>query len=340
MQPHQSLSKLVPEAPDLFCSSLNSDPTFKEQAECYMLQLANRKRRPVHASTLVTWTSSLKCWLIPAIGHLHLSQITHATVKPLITAMADAGLKPASIDAHFRLLKRIVDSCLNEDGEPIFKRRWNYDFLDLPVVSLRTMNRPCFSAETVSELARWRFPRERMIFILAGASGARIGELLGLDINEHISSDCSTLRIQRQVARGPIVDYLKTNASYREIDLDLSVAKTLLEFIGTRTSGLLFCSATGSPLALNNILVHHLHPALRELGFTNSITNSHKAGMHALRRFRNTHLGKFPGLPARLHKFWMGHSADSTTDLYDRSIEDREFRKSWAQRCGIGFELL
>ena len=317
----------------------SADPTFKEQAESFLLYLASRKRKPVHASTLISWRSCINCWLNPALGHLHLSQITHAAIKPLIGAMACAGLKPASIDAHFRLFRRIVDSCLNEKGESIFKRRWNYDFLDLPVVNPRTMNRPCFEEEMVSGLARWPFPRESMVFLLGAASGARIGELLGLDICEHISLDCSTLRIDRQAIRGRIVDYLKSEASYREIDLHLSVAKTLREFIGTRTSGLLFCTATGTPLNLTNVLAIHLHPALRKLGFVNSCTGSDKAGMHAFRRFRNTHLGKCYGLPERLLKFWMGHSAHSSTDLYNRSIEDRDFRKSWAQRCGIGFTL-
>lgn len=339
MQPYQSPTGLALNGTLQASSSELLDPTFTEQAESYMQRLESRKRKPVHASTLVAWRSCLNRWLNPAIGHLHLSQITHTTIKSLIGAMVDAGLKPTSIDAHFRFFRRIVDSCLGETGEPIFKRKWNYDFLDLPVVSARTMNRPCFSETIVSGLACWRFPRERMIFILAAASGARIGELLGLGIKEHISSDCSTLRIERQVVRGRIVNYLKTNASYREIDLDLGVANALRQFIGNRTTELLFCSATGSPLDSSHILAYHLHPALLELGFVNSDTDSHKAGMHAFRRFRNTHLGKCSGLPGRLHKFWMGHSVHSTTDLYDRTIEDREFRKTWAQRCATGFAL-
>ncbi len=147
MQPYQPPTKLVPNAPDLICSSLSLDPTFKELAESYLVRLENRKRKPVHASTLVSWRSCLNRWLIPAIGHLHISQITHGAIRPLIGAMTDAGLKPVSIDAHFRLFRRIVDSYLDETGEPIFKRKWNYDFLDLPVVNLRTMNRPYFGEE-------------------------------------------------------------------------------------------------------------------------------------------------------------------------------------------------
>jgi integrase len=233
----------------------------------------------------------------------------------------------------------VIASYVNEQGEAIYDRKWNYDILDLPIIEPRTMNRPCFSEEIVNGLALWRYPRERMIFILAAASGARISELLGLDIGQHVSSDCSTLRIECQAYRGRIVPCVKTIASYREIDLHDSAAGVLKQYIGDRTSGLLFCTANGTPMVLGSILSGHLHPALRELGFVNACTRKNMAGMHAFRRFRNTHLGKCPGLPERLQKYWMGHAVPSITGKYDKTIEDREFRKSWAQRCGIGFTL-
>jgi integrase len=313
------------------------DPTFKEQAEEMLAELAMRKRKPVHASTFITWGGYLSHRLYPAIGHLRLSQITHAIIKCLIADMIAAGLKPSSINSHFRLVKRVMDSCLNDTGESIYSRAWNLDILDIPVISPRLLNRPGFDDEIVTALARYRFPRERMIFILAAASGLRIGELLGLDIEQHISDGCTTLRIVRQIACRALVPYTKTAASYREVDLHLDVAAVLKRFIGNRT-GFLFCTANGTPMQVRNIY-RHLHSALHDLNYINPITATDLAGVHAFRRFRNTHLGKCPNLPPRLQKYWMGHSAGSMPDLYDKSIEDRSFRAMWAQRCGIGFEL-
>jgi integrase len=268
-----------------------------------------------------------------------LGEVKHSTVKPLISAMSEAGLSAGTIDVDFRLVKRVVASYEDEQGEPIFVRRWSPEFLDLPIIEQHSLNRPCFDEETVNMLARWRFPRERMFFILAAASGGRANELLGLDICQHISPDFSTLRIERQVSRGRIVDCVKTLASYREIDLHFSVARVLKRFVGTRTSGLLFSTSKETPLNLTNILSVHLHPALRELGYINSCTGKTLAGTHAFRRFRNTQLGKCPGLPESLQKYWMGHRDPSMTGKYDKFADDREFRKMWAQRCGIGFEL-
>jgi integrase len=313
------------------------DPTFKEQAEAMLIELAMRKRKPVHASTLVTWRSHLAYRLYPAIGHLPLSQITHTVIKRLIADMIAAGLKPTSINSHFQLVKRVIDSCLDATGESIYSRAWNLDILDMPVIISRLLNRPCFDDEVMTALARYRFPRERMVFILAAASGLRIGELLGLDIEQHISDGCATLRIDRQVACRKLVPYTKTAASYREVDIHSDVAAVLKRFIGNRT-GLLFGTANGTPMQVAKISLH-LHTALHDLSYVNPITGRDMAGLHAFRRFRNTHLGKCPNLPPRLQKYWMGHSAGSMSDRYDKSIEDREFRTMWAQRCGIGFEL-
>jgi hypothetical protein len=35
----------------------------------------------------------------------------------------------------------------------------------------------------------------------------------------------------------------------------------------------------------------------------------------------------------------MGHAGENMTDMYDRVKEDVEFRRMWAEKCGIGFEL-
>jgi hypothetical protein len=35
----------------------------------------------------------------------------------------------------------------------------------------------------------------------------------------------------------------------------------------------------------------------------------------------------------------MRHAGDSTDDLYDKIKEDVQFRKTWAEEAGFGFEL-
>ena len=36
---------------------------------------------------------------------------------------------------------------------------------------------------------------------------------------------------------------------------------------------------------------------------------------------------------------WKGHADDSMSALYDKIKENEKFRRDWAEKCGIGFEL-
>jgi integrase len=87
-----------------------------------------------------------------------------------------------------------------------------------------------------------------MLFILCGASGLRIGEALVIRI-EKIFDNGSRITIEEKAWRGEIHDYLKTENGEREIDLPSNVAKLLVEFIGDRKSGLLFCTRNGQQLS-------------------------------------------------------------------------------------------
>ncbi len=69
-------------------------------------------------------------------------------------------------------VKMAAASAINEQGEDICPRKWNHEFVHMSVVEKDKQNTPSFSAEVMTGLAPWR--RERMIFILYGASGLRI----------------------------------------------------------------------------------------------------------------------------------------------------------------------
>ena len=45
-------------------------------------------------------------------------------------------------------------------------------------------------------------------------------------------------------------------------------------------------------------------------------------------------------VPKDLERFWMGHAAEDVGDLYSKLKEDVAFRQQWAERIGLGFELV
>jgi integrase len=313
--------------------------TFRMQSAVWLESVKARKRKPVANATIDSWEGCLRNWLIPEIKDLPLSEVNNAVLKRVVATMARGGLSPKSIDTYSQVVKMVVASVTNKEGEELYPRKWNHVFADMPVVEKSKQNTPSFSSEIMAGLAAWKHKRERMLFILCGAAGMRIGEVLGVEIDKHMSPDFMTISLTQKVRNCKVEDRLKTVNSIRMVDLHPEIAHLLADFVGERKTGFLFCTRHGKPLSTSNILQRHLHPALKKLGFVNSITGTNKAGNHAFRRFRNTYLRNRTLCPEGLRNFWLGHAGEDMGDLYDKIKEDFPFRKEWADKAGFGFEL-
>jgi hypothetical protein len=68
-----------------------------------------------------------------------------------------------------QVVKMVVASAVNEQGDEVYPRNWNHEFIDMPVVEKDKQNTPSFSSEVMTGLAKWKKKRERTIFILRGA---------------------------------------------------------------------------------------------------------------------------------------------------------------------------
>jgi integrase len=306
----------------------NLGTTFSQQAKWFIEHAQTRTRKPVAASTIETWQSCIDKWLEPQIGNLPLSQINNAVAKNLVSKMIQGGLSPKSISTYFGLVKIVIASAVNDEGEEMFPRKWNAEFIQVPVVDETEQHRPTFSSESITAmLDNTDDAQLRMLIILAASSGMRLGEILGLNIS-NVSEDGTILKVEEKAFRGEVQDFLKTKNGKRLVDLDPAVGKMLREFIGDR-KGLVFCTRTGKPISQSNLLKRQLHPLLKELGMD-------ICGAHAFRRFRTTHLRK-QRAPEGLVQFWLGHAGKSITDGYDRVREDVEYRKEVAKSVGIGF---
>ncbi|MGC2706349.1 MAG: site-specific integrase [Candidatus Acidiferrales bacterium] len=311
----------------------NHGITFREQAEIWLEQMKNRKRKPVAPSTLTTWECCLENWLNPHIGHMPLDNIKNLALKNLGITMIGGGLGESAIRSYTNVVKMVVASAINEEGEELHPRKWNHSFIDLPRIN--NPKQPSFRGEVVTRIvAGARKEKYRLFFALSGGTGLRFGEALGIRVQD-ISPDCSTIKIVQKAWRSQIHNFLKTDSGSREIDLYPALASMLKEYLdkckGTLTSDLLFQSKSGKPLHQSNVLRRTLHPILATL-------NELKCGCHAFRRFRITHLRKH-GVPEDLIHFWLGHAGKSVTDHYSKLKDDLEFRREVASRVGLGFEL-
>lgn len=313
--------------------------TVKQQSLIWLDGLRSRKRKPVAESTITDWEGVVNNWVIPEIGDWPICDVSNGVLKILGTKMVEHNLSAKTIENYLQVPKMVVASVVDDDGNQVYPRKWNHEFMDIPLVEKAKQNTPTFSAEVMTGLANWKKPRESMLFILCGAGGFRISEMLGIEIEKHISSDFRTISIRQQARHCKVKEGLKTTNALRDVDLHPAIALLLRAFVGDRKSGFLFTSRNGKPLSSSNIIRRHLHPALKKLGYVNPCTGNHKAGNHAFRRFRNTYLRNKTAYPDGLRNYWMGHAGNSMSDLYDKIKEDIEFRKDWAEKSEYGFKL-
>lgn len=113
-------------------------------------------------------------------------------------------------DNYAPVVKMVMASAVDEQGEEIYARKWNAEFIDLPVVEKEKQNTPSFSSDVMTGLSQWKKQKERMIFILCGAGGFRVGEALGIEIDKHISPDFLTISVKQKVHHGRVEERLKT----------------------------------------------------------------------------------------------------------------------------------
>ena len=215
--------------------------TFRQQAEWWLNHVQARKRRPVKPRTVASWQAALDKWLNPNLGDLPLASVNNLPVRGLVEKMAAASLAPKSIQNYVQVIKMVVGSAVNEDGEETYPRKWNHEFLNLPVV--KDQRTPSFTSQEVTAIVAASEGRYRALFALLAGTGLRIAEALALEVGKHLEGD--TVRVKQNVWKGRVSPSTKTDSGIRDIDLDPNLAAMLRSFVGNRTEGFLFPSRSG-----------------------------------------------------------------------------------------------
>jgi len=147
----------------------NTGTTFREHAKTFMHQSINRRRNPIKPATESGWQNCLDKWLNPNLGNLPLQHVGNAAVKVLVAKMHDAKLSAKTISNYVGLVKLVVASAIGDDGEELFPRKWNHDFIDMPVVEKQ--HQPTFTAETMSAIVEKADGQEQVLYaLLAGTA--------------------------------------------------------------------------------------------------------------------------------------------------------------------------
>ncbi len=311
--------------------------TFGQQAERWLEESQKRKRKPVEAKTACSWRSHLRKWLVPDLGPMPLSMVDNLVMKELVAKLHKAGQSANSIRNITNVVKSVVASALNDQGEELFPRKWNHEFIDMPLIVQNELSAPTFSVGEVNKIVA-AAGRYQMLYILLAATGMRIGEALALPVGNVIDNG-TTVQVRQTYWNGKFGPP-KWNSA-RDIDLPSAIAGLLRKHLNGRTTGYVFETSTGRPDSESDIATRFFYPLLDELG----IERVEGRRYHAFRRFRTSVLradstpGR-DGVPEHLISYWLGHKDQSMNGRYDfSSRENVAWRKTWAEKAGCGFEF-
>jgi integrase len=289
--------------------------TFREQAECYILDIAS----DVRPATLHVYRSILDAQLIPAIGGMELEGIGNKTAKMLVGRLTEARLSPATIRLAVTVMKQILASATDDEGDPLYPRQWNSKFIKAPKVS--GQKAPVMALEGTSEAIAKADPQTRALIALLGGTGLRIGEALAISVGEGIgnvwNASDATITIRATQTPSGLQNEPKTAAGRRVVDLHPSLNEVL-------------CSL-GRPAGQPLFTLSHSTARRR-------LTALGVPGFHSMRRMRITHLQN-KNTPLMLIKFWVGHAAGDISEKYTKFGAEIESRKDWVNTAGLGFNL-
>src|SRR3984957_3770998 len=180
----------------------NHGITFREQARIWLEQMKNRRRKPVAPSTLENWERCLRDWLNPNIGDMPLDSIGNLALRNLGATMVESRLGASAIRSYTNTVKMVVASAINEEGDALFPRKWNHDFIDLP--EDRNSKQPTLTSSAVTAIVSAPGAKSyHMLYTLCAPTGLRFGEALVIGIRS-ISANFTSFKICQKAWRGQI----------------------------------------------------------------------------------------------------------------------------------------
>jgi integrase len=258
-----------------------------------------------------TYGSLSRNHLLPYFSARKLAEIQRIDVQRFITLKQSQGLSAKTL-SHLRNL-----------FSALFKTAISWGMVEmnpasgvkLPPTERRRESR-FLSADEIRKLLAVLPEPSRTIFGLGIGTGLRIGELLGLKLND-LDFERGILFVRRGVYRGT-VGTPKTGKSERVIPLASLVSRMLMVYLETRLvkSEWVFPSKAGTPLDDRNLMRRQVEPVCKALGFS-------RFGWHSLRHTFRTMAGNC-GIAPELVQGLLGHADLETTMRYMHRVEDAE----------------
>ena len=258
------------------------------------------KRLPLlHNSSQFITPSRLRNHVRPFFGNMAIEEIRTGTVNDWIRSLTAKRLEPKTIHNVWKDFRAIVNWHRKQMDEP--KVTWYPDLPSLPDDEQRW-----FTQAEIRRIVDAATGQHKVLFHLAGYTGLRSGELVGLRV-EDLKLEHGVIEVRRAVWNG-IEGETKTKSGKRDVFIDSGTIRLLRCFLAGRKTGRLFQSRVGTPLENRDICRRVLTPLCEKLGME-------PGGMHAFRHGRVSHM-QASMIPGDFVKNQIGHSSLRITSNY------------------------
>jgi integrase len=180
------------------------------------------------------------------------SEVGNGALRQFVEILTAARLAPKTIVNVVTVVKFIVASAVDEEGDQIHPRVWNYEFIQLPLVVKEKQNRPTITEAEISAMVTTLKGRDAVLVALVAGTGLRIGEALAIRTDD-FDPLCRLLQVRRSVWRRR-EQAPKTLNAIRPVDIPESLAQVLCRYIKGRGKGHLFTTRAGRLLDSRNVL--------------------------------------------------------------------------------------
>jgi integrase len=246
-------------------AAADTSPTF---AQAWDTWLAYRScgARPLRLSTLADYRSIYRCHLGPLLGETPLSEIDGSAIACLVVELGATG-------THGKRLANVLvplRACLRwHHRMGSFERDPSAWFEPPPAAA---DERRVLTIEQVERLIAALPPQHRILVACAAYTGMRAGELRALTWAD-VDLDAHTVRVDKTLYRTQVQRSTKTGHD-RTVPVPPHLASLLRELRRERApspADLVFCSATGGPLDLDDFRARVFKPAVCAAGLASDL---------------------------------------------------------------------
>ena len=301
--------------------------TLRSQYFIWMDELKTRAYDKPSPATLATFTSRAKTVLSLA-GNTPLADFGNAALKQFVKDCAHFNWSPSTLADHVLIVKLIIASAVNEEGDPLHPRTWNRRFVNAPAVETAKQKRFAFTRDQIEDLLREaKSPQEKLFYAVSAGTGMRLGEMRSIRVAGNTSQtswEPGKIVVRTTMFNNDETGRTKTESGKRTVYLHSSLDQMIASFAKDIESGaFLFQSKRGEPMKASTIAyrIAKIVPG-----------GSH----HGFRRYHISHC-RHERMLEEVLKLRIGHSSSDITDLY--SLQSQEVQAQSAEQVGLGFNL-